>query len=531
MKTISLLYFIILLMTSCTKPQISKETLVYCSDASPLAFNPQITSDGASGNATDPLYNRLLEFKEGSTTLVPALATSWNISEDGKVYTFNLRKDVQFHTTSYFKPTRNFNSKDVLFSFRRQLKKDHPFHNINNGIYTYFNGMDMPALIEDIKSDGDHRVIITLTKSEAPFLANIAMSFMSILSAEYGEHLSKNNKKDQIDHYPIGTGPFVFKKYQKDSLIRYTSFKHYFQGESKIKKLLFAITTDPSVRFQKMKKGECDIMIDPAPADILTLKKDNQKLKLIQAPGLNIGYIAMNVRKPPLDNILVRQAINMAIDKASYIKAIYLDQAVPAKNPLPPTIWSYNDEISDYPYNISKALALLKKANLSKPIKLTLWTLPITRPYNPNGKKMGEMVQADLKKIGIEVTLVTYDWGTYLQRSRTGEHDLIQFGWTGDNGDPDNFLFTLLGCPAIDNGSNASKWCHEEFNNILMQAKSTSNIEKRSMLYKQAQVIFHEQAPWVPIAHSVIFRILHKNIQGYKISPLGNDDFYPLSWK
>jgi dipeptide transport system substrate-binding protein len=199
------------------------------------------------------VYNRLIEFKYGTTELTPALAESWTISEDKKTYTFKLRKGVKFHKTSYFEPSRDFNADDVLFSFNRMFKEDHPYHNVSGGAYEYFNGMAMNELIKSIKKNDDYTVQIKLNKPEAPFLANMAMSFMSILSAEYGEQLIKKEKKDEIDRQPIGTGPFVFKSYRKDALIRYVGFESHFQGAPKLKRLIFAITPEPSVRLQKLK--------------------------------------------------------------------------------------------------------------------------------------------------------------------------------------------------------------------------------------------------------------------------------------
>lgn len=521
----SLQLMTILLSLTCLWPAGQASTLVYCSEGSPTAFNPQITTDGTSNNASaHTVYNRLIEFKYGTTELTPALAESWTISKDKKTYTFNLRKDVKFHKTSYFEPTRDFNADDVLFSFNRMFKKDHPYHNISGGAYEYFNGMGMGDLIKSIQKIDDYTVEIELNEPEAPFLANMAMSFMSILSAEYGEKLAKKENKEQIDRQPIGTGPFVFKAYRKDALIRYTGFDSHFQGAPKLDRLIFAITPESSVRLQKLKVGECHVVIEPPPSDLPALKK-NPQFQVKSGPGFNIGYLAMNTQKKPFDNKLVRQAMRHALDKEAYIKAIYLGHAKKAKNPVPPGLWSYHDGLEAYDYNPEKARALLKKAGLPDGFKAELWTLPVTRPYNPSGRRMGEMMQADLKKIGVEINLISYDWPTYLKKSRNGEHALIQLGWTGDNGDPDNFLHTLLGCDGVQGGSNVAKWCHKEFDELVLKAKRETEVKARTPLYKKAQEIFHEQSPWVPIAHSTVFRALSQKVKGYKLDPLGGDQF------
>lgn len=501
------------------------KTFVYCSDGSPSAFNPQVVSDGPSINASShPLYSRLVDFEYGTTNVIPSLAEKWEISKDKKTYTFTLRKGVKFHKTKYFEPTRDFNAEDVVFSFRRMMDKANSFHKVGGGNYEYFKGMGMDKLIANISKVDEYTLKIQLNKPESPFLSNLAMPFMSVLSKEYAQSLEKQNKKDDIDVYPVGTGPFIFKKYIKDNLIRYKANDDYFLGRPKIDKMVFAITPDPSVRYQKLKTGECHLIIEPAPADLEAMKK-NPQIKLIDRAGMNVGYLAMNTKKKPLNNKLVRKAIYLAMNKPAYIKAIYLGNAMEAVNPLPPSIWSYDKSAKPMQQNIAQAKKLLAKAGYAKGFDLTLWTLPITRPYNPNGKKMGEMMKADLEKIGIKAKLIQYDWSTYLKKSNNGEHDLLQIGWTGDNGDPDNFLHTLLGCSAVNGGSNYAKWCNKKFNKLITDAKRHSDIKTRSSLYLKAQKIFQDELPWVPIAHAKVFRAMAPNVTGYKISPLGGDIF------
>lgn len=505
--------------------EVTAKTFVYCSEGSPSAFNPQIVSDGTSINASShPLYNRLVDFEYGTTKVIPSLAEKWEISKDKKTYTFHIRKGVKFHQTKYFKPSRTLNADDIVFSFNRMFNSKHSFHKVGGSSYEYFKGMGMDKLITGISKVDDYTVRIQLKTPEAPFLSNLAMPFMSVLSAEYGDLLTKNNKKEDIDIYPVGTGPFIFKKYIKDNLIRYNANKEYFLGAPKVEKMVFAITPDPSVRYQKLKTGECHLIIEPAPADLEAMKT-NPKIKVIDRAGMNVGYLAMNTKKKPLDNKLVRKAIYKALNKKAYIKAIYLGNAMEAVNPLPPSIWSYDKSVKPIEQNIAEAKKLLAKAGHSKGFEITLWTLPVTRPYNPNGKKMGEMMKADLAKIGIKAKLVQFDWSTYLKKSNNGEHDLLQIGWTGDNGDPDNFLHTLLGCSAANGGSNYAKWCHKKFNQLVTDAKKHSDLETRSSLYLKAQKIFQDEVPWVPIAHAKVFRAMAPNVTGYKISPLGGDIF------
>lgn len=520
----------VLLMVSANFAWAEK-TFVYCSEASPSTFNPQMAEDGPTFNAaSQTLFNRVVEFEDGGTKVVPGLAEKWEISKDGKTYTFRLRKNATFHTTETFKPTRPMNADDVIFSFERALKKDNPFHKVSGGRYVYFVGMDMNKMIKEIVKVDDHTVKFVLNAPEAPFLANMAMSFAVIHSKEYADQLLKNKTLEKLDTEPVGTGPFVLKRYVKDNSIRYEAHPTYWMGKAKLDKLVFAITPDANVRYQKLKAGECNLIAEPSPQDLKSISAQ-ANLKLMSQPGANVGYLAINVMKPPFDKVEVRQAIAHALNRENYLTVVYQGTATLARNPIPPTVWGANSTTKEYEYNIEKAKELLKKAGFPNGFETDLWTLPVSRPYNPNGKKMGELMQSDLAKVGIKVKLVTYDWPTYLKKSRDGEHTLVQLGWTTDNGDPDNFMGTLLTCAAMNAGSNMARWCDKKYDAIITKAKTVSDMKSRTSQYYKAQEYFHTQVPWVLLAHATVFRGMSQNVVNYKINPLGTEDFYPVDLK
>lgn len=512
------------------KPAPAEKTFVYCSEGSPEGFTPALYTSGTTFDATaKTVYDQLAMFERGETKVIPGLATSWDVSEDGKTYTFHLRKGVDFHTTPFFTPTRQFNADDVIFSFMRQYDKEHPYHKISGGSYEYFSGMSMPDLIKSIEKVDDYTVVFNLNKPESPFIANMAMAFASIHSAEYADNMMKAGTPDEFDQKPIGTGPFVFVSYQKDSMIRFQAFDKYWMGRAKIDKLVFAITPDASVRYAKLKAGECHLMPYPNPADLEAMKND-PNINLMQKEGLNVGYLAFNCKKEPFTNIKVRQALNMAINKQAIIDAVFQGAGKVAKNPIPPTIWSYNDNVVDYPYDVEAAKKLLAEAGFPTGFETDIWAMPVQRPYNPNARRMAEMIQEDWSKVGVKAKIITYEWGEYLKRSMAGEHSTVLLGWTGDNGDPDNFLAVLLGCDAVGS-SNRSEWCYKPFDDLLMKAKQVSDIAERTKLYEEAQVIFKEQAPWVTIAHSIVFEPMSKNVVDYKIDPFGQHIFYGVDLK
>ncbi|WP_425502070.1 ABC transporter substrate-binding protein [Prosthecomicrobium pneumaticum] len=501
------------------------KTLVYCSEGSPENFNPQINTTGTSFDAARPVFNQLVEFERGTTNVIPGLAESWEVSADGLEVTFHLRKGVKFHSSKSFTPTRDFNADDVLFSFDRMWKADDPYHNVSGGAYDYFNDMGMPDLLKAIEKVDDYTVKFTLARPESPFLANLAMDFATIHSAEYAAAMLKAGTPEKVDQEPVGTGPFTFIAYQKDAVIRFKAFADYWGGKAAIDDLVFAITPDPTTRYAKLAKGECHVMLQPNPADLETIKQ-NGDVELLSQPGLNIGYLAFNVTKKPFDDKRVRLAITHAIDKDTILRDVYQGAGQPAKNFIPPTIWSYNDAVEPYAYDVDKAKELLKEAGLEGGFETDLWWMPVTRPYNPNAKRIAEIVQADLAKLNIKAELKSYEWGEYRKRLQAGEHQMGQLGWTGDNGDPDNFFF-LLGCDAArPGGQNLSKWCDPSFDEKLKEARKLTDKAARTKLYEEMQEIVHDEVPVYTIAHSVVFEPVRKEVKGYKVSPLGRHEFY-----
>lgn len=504
--------------------QSGDKTLIYCSEGSPAGFDPAQYTTGTDFDASAyPIYNALVEFDRGGTEVHPALAEKWDISADGKTYTFHLRQGVKFGTTDYFTPSRDFNADDVVFTFKRITDKNFEFNKAYPAEFPYSVDMGLPDLIESVEKVDDHTVKIVLKQVEAPFLQNIAMPFAYIDSAEYAGKLMQEGKAADINTKPVGTGPFVFKSYQKDTQIRYTKNPDYWDKDNvHIDNLVFAITKDSAVRAQKVQAGECNVSAYPKPAEIEAAKKSG-KVNVLEQPGFNVGYLGYNTEHGKLGELKVRQALDMAINKDAIINAVYQKAGIKATNPMPPTQWGYNDTIKDALYNPEKAKELLKEAGAEN-YTLNLWYMPVQRPYNPNAKLMAEMVQADWAKIGVTANLVTYEWGEYLKRAQKGEPDTIIVGWTGDNGDPDNWLGVLLSCKAIG-GNNYSRFCNKDFDKLVEGARQTNDKNQRIEAYKQAQVLFKEQLPWTTIAHSVVTHFNTPNIKDYKISPFGSVRF------
>jgi dipeptide transport system substrate-binding protein len=496
------------------------KTLVYCSEGSPEGFDPGLYESGTTLDVNIASYEGLVKFKLGTTEVQPALAEKWEISKDGLTYTFHLRHGVKWQTTDYFTPTRDFNADDVVYSFERQIKGA---TYLPDTTFAYWGDMSMPDQVAGIKKIDDYTVELTLKTPSAPMLANLAMPFAEIVSKEYTDKLAAAGKMAQLNDEPVGTGPFTFVNYQKDANVRFKANPDYWGGAPKVD-LVFSINKDATARLQSLLAGECDVMAYPSPADVASIKK-NPNLQAIQEKGLNFGALWYNTQQKPFDNVEVRKALDMALDKKAMIAAVYQGQGQVASSVLPPTMWSSTDATTKPSvYDPAAAKKLLDKAGV-KDLTIKIWAMPVARPYMPDAKRAAEMMQADFAKIGVKATVYSVDWAEYLKTSKPVDRDgAVIMGWTGDNGDPDNFFTPNFGCDAVG-GGNRAQWCNKDFDALLKKAQQITDQKARAKLYEQAQAIFHKETPVSLIAHSVVTMPMSKKVTGYVIDPFGLHHF------
>ena len=498
------------------------KTFVYCTEVSPDTFDPAIASGTRDASAT-AIYNRIIEFEPGTTRVRPGLAERWDVSDDGLEYTFHLRRGIKFHAVDGFTPTRDFNADDVIFSFDRQADAANPYYTYAKRPYFYYDGMGMPKLVEGWRKIDYHTLALRLKTPHSPMLATLAMDFASIVSKEYADKLLAGGDPLDLALKPVGTGPFMLADYQQDAVIRYRSNPDYWRGKPKIDDLVFAVVTDASVRWEKLRAGECDLMPYPSPADLDAMRNE-PGIKVMQQEGLNTGYLAFNTMQKPFDDPRVRKAIDMAIDKKAIVDAVFGATGKVAKNPVPPTAWAYSHATQDDVFDPEAARRALADAGVSD-LHMKLWAMPVQRPYNPNASRMAVMIQQDLARIGVTVEIVTYEWAEYLARSKTVDRDgAMLFGFTGDNGDPDNFLSVPLGCAGVG-GTNRANWCNPQFDALLKKAAMIVDMDERAKLYDEAQKIFKQEVPWVTIAHSVVSIPMRDRVMNYVMDPFDHHDF------
>jgi ABC-type transport system substrate-binding protein len=495
--------------------------LVYCADASPEGFDPGLWDSSSTSNATAPMFQGLLAFERGGTALEASLATAWQVSPDARVFTFTLRPGVNFHTTRDFKPTRPFNADDVLFTFRRFIEPELPFNKAFRATFIYPQNLGLAKAIERIEKLDDMTVRFTLRKPNVTFLSYFAMSFASIQSAEYGAQLLASGQAHLINSRPVGTGPFRFRSYAKDDVLRFEPHPAYWGTVQRSPKLIFSISREANVRVQKLLAGECHITAPIRDVDVDSIQ-NRSNVVLMKKQALNISYLAFNLQRAPVNNRLVREALDIAVDRNAIFKALFpRGDATQAVSAFPPSIPGFNTDVKNE-FNPARAKALLAQAGYPNGFEIDLWALPVARPTNPNGQLMAQLIQQDWAKVGVKAAIKTYEWGEYLKRANKGEHFVYMSGWSGETGDADDFLSPNLTCAANPSGI---KFCNAEFDQLVNEARTISDESRRLALYKQAQVVFKRERPWITMAHSTIYIPVRKDVKGFVMAPNGSVDF------
>ncbi len=519
------------ILVAAASPAFSKN-LVVCIEGSPETFNPQMTSNATTSIVTSQIYDELVSVKAGGSEIEPSLAESWSVSGDGKTYTFKLRRGVQWQSNKTFKPSREFNADDVVFSFERMMNPSHPYNKVNGGNYITFN-TKLADVLASVRKVDDHTVEFTLKEPLAPFIGILSHQSLVILSAEYADQLLKAGTPELLDRQPIGTGPFQFAAYQTNATVRFKAF-HDTWGEKvkdtsrtpMVDDLIMPIATDASVRLQQAQAGECHIANGPNPADRDVIK-NSEKLNLVEVPVASSGFLAFNFKEKPFQDKRVRQALADAIDMKSLIGSVFEGTGAVTGALIPASLWGHNPDLKGHPHDIEKAKALLAEAGYPNGFETQVWALPVTRPYMPNGRRAAELIQADWAKIGVKAEIVTYEWGEYIKRARNGEAKSAMFGGIWDFPDPSQIPNNYFTCNSKGqpSPSNIGSWCNASFNDLISRAGQITDQAKRAELYKQAQVVFNEEVPAVLFGSSSAMLAVNKSVSGFVPSVFGSSRF------
>lgn len=498
-------------------------TLTVCSEASPDGFDIAQSESAVTHDAVgNTIYDQLVTYRRGTAELVPGLAERWEASADGLHLTLHLRRGVKFHTTPWFKPTREFNADDVLFSIRRMGEKQGPWHDIAKNGYGMYAGSGLASALQRIDKIDDHTVRMTLTRPNATFVGMLALSFTgSVFSAEYGAQLLRANHAERINTQPVGTGPFVFRSYQKDAVIRFIPHKPYWGAKPGVDALVFAITPDANVRVQRLKAGECLVGANMKGEAYPSF--DTGPVKMLGSEILMTGYIALNTQKPPLSDARFRLALALALDQTSYVKSVYGGRATPAGSFLPPSQWSHDETLRPR-FDPERAKTLVKDSGYDG----REFAIMTRIGGSIDGRRAAELMQADWARIGVKARIEMVEWGELLKRAGRGEFDLTFLNWVG-SGDPDDFYTPNLSCDAVASGGNKSRWCDRAFDKLLEQARTTFDRSTRAALYREVQKRVYDDVPLIATVYPFYFTAVHQNVRGFIPSPLSDLDFRGVS--
>ena len=484
----------------------------------------QYTSAVTHDAVGQTIFDQLLHFSRTTGEPEPALAEKMVVAPDGLSYTAHLRKGVKFHTTPWFKPTRDMNADDVMFSVNRLMDRKSPWRAVTKGGFIAWDSYGPAEYIKSVEKLDDMTVRFHLKRPNAAFIEHFAnYNEFSVYSAEYGAQLMKAGKLELINTQPVGTGPWMFKSYQKDAALRLTVHPEHWRGKQAIDQLVFAITLDANVRVQRLKAGECLVGSNMRAETIGSLEQSSQ-VQVLGRTALLTGFIPLNTKRKWLSDKRFREALWLGFDKATWIKSVYAGRAKPASSFLPPDSWGHDATLPTTRYDPEKAKALVKASGYDG----TELEIATRIGGSIDGKRAAELMQADWARIGVKVRIQMIEWGEMLKRTGDGNFDISFLNWIGSV-DPDGFYTPTLTCAALAGGNNRSQWCNKDFDKLIDTALATQDRAKRVELYKKAQRILYDEVPQIPTVYPDYFTAVNKRVKGFIASPLADLDFRGVS--
>ncbi|AHG75710.1 peptide ABC transporter substrate-binding protein [Mannheimia varigena] len=520
-----------------------ENSLVYCTSPSGFSFNPQKSDVSSNMNVvTEQIYDKLVEFNPKKNHLEPALAERYSISEDGLEITLHLRKNVAFHSTSWFTPTRTLNAEDVIFSLNRMIGKNGDLPEIESEAekalhhqrqtyiyqkatsqvyYPYFESVDLANKIESINSPSNHIVKIRLTKPDSSILAHLASQYAVILSKEYALQLNADDNLAQLDLLPVGTGVYQLADYENNSYVRLKPNTDYWSKKANIENMVVDFSTEATGRMAKFLNNECNVVAFPEPSQMSVLMDEH----LVSSKGANLVYLAFNMQKEIGLDLPLRQQISRSINRKRIAESLFYGIGEVADNVLPTALWAKKNAES-YPYEPQLKTAeqsVEKTKNFANRAALELWVINESRVYNQHPLKMAEMIRADLAKQNLDIRIRKVSRAYLVQQleNKTADYDLILGGWLANNLDLNSFLEPLLSCKTAHTVTNLSNWCNEDFDFWLETARLSDDKASSNLLYEFAQKLLEEQLPILPLVNANRVLVVKNGIQQAEISPFG----------
>ena len=513
-------------------------TLTFGTSADPVVLDGALVSDGESLRAIDQMFEGLVTLEPGGTEVAPNLATEWTTSEDGREWTFTLRDDVTFHDGE------PFNADAVCFNFDRWFNFTGSFQNPAATYYwqTVFGGFaetdpdsgaPEDSNFKSCTADDEFTVTIALNEPSSSFLAAMALTNFTFASPKALEQYDADEGRVNAEgifratgtygtEHPTGTGPFMFEEWVRNDHLTMTRNPDYWgDDEGNIETLIFRPIPDNAARLQALQTGEIQGYDLVEPQDMETITAD-ENLQLLERPAFNVGYVGMNQAQEPLDDIEVRKAIAHAIDRQEVVDAFYAGQGVVAKEFMPPEVFGYADDVTEYPYDPDMAKKILTDAGYDQPVEISFaFPTDVSRPYMPVPQDNFEAMVADLEECCFKVKKESAIWSPdYLDNVDNGRYGLYLLGWTGDFGDPDNFVGTFFQTP-----QKAWGFENQEIFDCLDAAEIETDHEARVTMYQECNRLIMDFLPGLPYVHTKPALAFTANVTGYVPSPVSLEPF------
>lgn len=483
--------------------------LVVAQEYEVRGLDPRVAVDTGSARVINNIYEGLVRFKPGTAMVEPCLASSWQVSGDGLTWTFHLRRGVRFHDGT------PFDARAVQFNFERQLQRK------RGGATTYADFVFAP--LDRVEVVDGYTVKLHLKYPYAPFLNNLAMPLAAPLVSpaaiqKYGANLGL---------HPAGTGPFIPAGKTGNGILLKAN-PGYWQTAPAVGEVLFVTVPGMEQRTGQLLRGQIDIALDLDFNHTVSLRQEGYPV--LGATGLDICYLGFYTDQKPFDRPSVRRAVALAINREKIFNELWPHEVRPALGSLPPTVPGYNPDSNPGDYNPGEAARLLREAGFTGGLSFTLVTYEDARPYSPGGgKELAEALAGSLAESGIKVKIISHPWQEFKRAIERREGDAFLYGWISDNGDPDNFLFTLLAGSQVNSGMNITRYHNDQLDTLLLSARNTTDPATRRELYTRAQEIIHRDTPWVVLSHSVYHAATARDIRGFVLSPTGWHSLYGVT--
>ncbi len=484
-RTLTGLAGAVLLALSATA---SAETLIVARGNDANSLDPAESTSFEAIKVADWAFDGLVRFDGNSHDIVPALAESWTVSEDGLTWTFTLRQDVTFHDGT------PMNAEAVAFSLERQRDSEHPYHCANCRRWSA-----KFASITKTEAIDDHTVQISLSEPAPALLVNLAFYIGYIVSPT-----AVMADPEGFRSNPVGTGPFKFVRWERDNFLEYEANQDYYLGAPKVDRLIVRVIPNNDVRLLALQKGEVHLIYG-VPFPQFDQVDADPDLTLHQSPTLGISFMALNTEVAPFDDVRVRRAVNHAINKSRMFQTVFFGRGEVANQVIPSTWWGHSEDVTVYEYDMDKARALLAEAGHADGFETTLTSFTNPRPYLPAPRDAVSLIKSDLAQIGIDVDVKTMNWATYRETRGKGEYGMTMGGWISGTLDPDGIIYALFHSRYIRE-KDALNWTRlrvPELDTALERARGIYDQAERDPLYQDAANLITDAGAAVFFAHPI----------------------------